>query len=121
MRKNLAFILFSILLVSCENTQKLLKSNNTKYKYTVAMDRFNRGKYFQAVPVIEHLLPLYKGTDTGEMLYFTLAEAYFKNDEFLVAAYHYKNYRDLYSTNPRQKMPCLKVPYAIITNLQDIP
>ncbi len=65
------------------------------------MDRYNRGKYFQAVPVIEHLISLYKGTDTGEMLYFTLAEAYFKNDEFLVAAYHYKNYRELYSTNPK--------------------
>jgi outer membrane protein assembly factor BamD len=94
----------SLILFSCVDTTKVLQSANKYYKYKTAMDLYHNGKYFQAVPIIEDLITNYKGTDTAEMLYYTLADAYFKNKEYIVAAYHFKNYKDLYSASPRSEL-----------------
>lgn len=78
-----------------------MKHPNVHYRYNMAMKWYAKKKYIQAIPLIEELISHYKGTDTAESLYFLLAEGYYKNEEYLVAAYHFKNYADLYSNKPR--------------------
>lgn len=65
--------------------------------------------YVQCIPVIENLLSAYKGTDTAEQLYFMLAESYFNNKDYIVAAYHYKTFKDLYSKNEKAEIASLRL------------
>ena len=78
-----------------------MKHPNVYYKYQTAMKWYAKGKYVQAIPIIEDLISHYKGTDTAENLYYMLAEGYYKNEEYLISAYHFKNYSDLYANKSR--------------------
>jgi outer membrane protein assembly factor BamD len=97
------------LLHSCVDSQRVLKSPDRHYKFAMANKWFNQKKFFEAVPVIEDLIGIYKGTDTAQMLYLMLADCYFLNKEYTVAAYHYKTYKDLYSKTPQAELASFKL------------
>jgi outer membrane protein assembly factor BamD len=97
------------LLSGCIDSQKVIKSNDRAYKYKMASQWFQQGKYIHAVPVIEDLMVIYKGTDTAPKLYFMLAESYYLNKEYTVAAYHYKTYKDLYGKTPNAEIATYKL------------
>lgn len=96
-------------LSSCKDAMYVMKSPNKHYKYAMAMKWNKEENYVQSIPVIENLLADYKGTDTGEQLYFILAESYFKNKDYIVAAYHYKTFKDLYSRNPNAELASMRL------------
>lgn len=73
-----------------------MKNPNVYYKYRTAKQWYAKGRYVQTIPIIEDLISHYKGTDTAEQLYYLLAEGYYRNEEYLIAAYHFKTYNDLY-------------------------
>ncbi|MCU0328567.1 MAG: outer membrane protein assembly factor BamD [Chitinophagales bacterium] len=95
------FLMLSLMTVGCVDTQKVINSNNKSYKFSKAKEWFEKKKYSSALPLIEHLIPYYKGTDTAEVLYFYLAESYFQSKEYFVAAYHYNNFNELYGKGTR--------------------
>lgn len=70
---------------------------------------YNKGKYFEAVPIIEDLMQYYKGTDTAELLYFMLADCYYLNKEYMISAYHYKTFRDLYPRSYKTEVASFRI------------
>lgn len=79
-------------MVSCTSTEKILKSSDSNLKYTKAMEWYNKGQYFKAIPVFEELMGLYKGEKSTEELYYYYCMANYKQGSYLMAAYHFKNY-----------------------------
>jgi outer membrane protein assembly factor BamD len=91
------FILFAL---GCSKYQKLLKSNDNSAKYEGAIKYYEKKDYQRAFPLLEELMPLYRGAEKGELIYYYYCNAnYFLND-FYVAAYHYKKF---YQTYPSSK------------------
>ena len=94
------FPLFSCILLlfhtSCESYQKVLKSNDLEYKYQKAQEYFNDEKYFKAATILEDLLSLYKGRPEVQDIYYLFAEANYKLEQYLISAYHFKNFHDTY-------------------------
>jgi outer membrane protein assembly factor BamD len=85
--------LLLLLLVSCKNTtEKVLKSSDTNYKYAKAMEWYDKGAYYKAIPVFEELMGLYKGAKTTEEIYYYYCMAQYKQGSYILAAYHFKNY-----------------------------
>lgn len=107
-----SFFLFSLiflLLQGCKDSQWVLKQTNKDVKYRYAMQFYNKQKFTEAIPIIEDLMGQYKGTDTSEQLYFMLAECYFYGKEYMVAAYHYKTFRDLYPRSYKSEVASFKI------------
>jgi outer membrane protein assembly factor BamD len=73
------------------------------------MDWYMKKKHYEVIPVIEDLMPYYKGSDTAERLYFMLADCYFFNKEYMVAAYHFKTFRDLYPRSYKAEVAAYKI------------
>lgn len=69
-----------------------MKSADLNYKYVKAMDWYNKGAYFKAIPVFEELMGLYKGAKTTEEVYYYYCMAHYKQGSYILAAYHFKNY-----------------------------
>lgn len=93
--KNFAHIILLFLvfvLASCNTTEKILKSSDNNLKYTKAIEWYNKGQYFKAIPVFEELMGLYKGEKSTEEIYYYYCMAQFKQKSYLLAAYHFKNY-----------------------------
>jgi outer membrane protein assembly factor BamD len=79
-------------MASCTSTEKILKSSDSNLKYTKAMEWYNKGQYFKAIPVFEELMGLFKGEKSTEELYYYYCMANYKQGSYLMAAYHFKNY-----------------------------
>ena len=86
------FIGLFVLISACSSTEKILRSADANLKYTKALEWYNKGAYFKAIPVFEELMGLYKGSKTTEEVYYYYCMAQFKQGNYVLAAYHFKNY-----------------------------
>ena len=99
MRKKLFFVslIVTLIFTSCSEYQKVLKSPNPELKYGKSIEYYESGEYLKALPLFEELIPLYKGTEKGQKLYFYYAYANFHLDDLYQAAYHFRSYASTYS------------------------
>lgn len=86
------FIALFVFGSSCSSTEKILRSADANLKYTKALEWYNKGAYFKAIPVFEELMGLYKGSKTTEEIYYYYCMAQFKQGNYVMSAYHFKNY-----------------------------
>jgi len=98
-RKYVFFVglIVSLFFASCSEYQKVLKSPNPELKYTKSIDYYEDGEYLKAMPLFEELLPLYKGTEKGQKLFFYYAYANYHIDDLFQAAYMWGSYASTYS------------------------
>lgn len=83
-------------LYSCDTPEKVLKSNDLEYKKVRAIEWYNKKEYVKCIPVFEELIGLMKGRESTEDLYYYYCMANYKQGDYLIAAYHFKNFYDLY-------------------------
>ncbi|MCS6818938.1 MAG: outer membrane protein assembly factor BamD, partial [Chitinophagales bacterium] len=95
------FLVVLFLFQSCDTPEKLLKSTDLDYKYKKAMLWYNKKQYYKCIPVFEELMGLYKGTKSTEDIYYYYCMANYKQGDYIIAAYHFKNFFDLYPNSPR--------------------
>ena len=102
MRRLLSFCLlafgFCLLLFisSCETPEKVLKSTDLNYKKSKAISWYNKKEYFKCIPVLEELIGLMKGRESTEELYYMYAMSNYKQGDYMISSYHFKNFYDLY-------------------------
>jgi len=95
MFKKTGFILLiSIVIVvaSCSKHQKLLKSTDNEMKYDKAIEYYEEGDYYRALQLFEQLIPVYRGTNKAEKLYYYYAYAYYHEREYIMASYYFKRF-----------------------------
>ena len=99
MRKVICSIVCALLLVSCGEYNKILKSTDYELKYDYAKKAFERKKYMQAATLLEELVAIFKGTDRAEESLYLLARSYYLNKDYITSGEYfqayYKNYPKL--------------------------
>ena len=83
MRKVICSIVCALLLVSCGEYNKILKSTDYELKYDYAKKAFERKKYMQAATLLEELVAIFKGTDRAEESLYLLARSYYLNKDYI--------------------------------------
>ncbi len=91
-------VAFCLLLIisSCETPEKVLKSTDLDYKKAKAISWYNKKEYFKCIPVLEELIGLMKGRESTEELYYMYCMANYKQGDYMISSYHFKNFYDLY-------------------------
>lgn len=100
MRKFLYFIPLFLLLCSCGEYNKVLKSKDIDYRFDYAKRAFDDRKYTQAATVLETVYTHLRGGPNGEEALFLLAMSYYENKDYLNSGVYFKTY---YSRYPRGK------------------
>ncbi len=90
--KLIIYALALITLASCSEYQKVLKSTDLNYKYEKAVEYYNAEEYNKAYPIFDELLTLYRGTRKAEDVYWYYAQTSYELGDYILAAYHYKNF-----------------------------
>lgn len=90
--KVLFLIPFLLFLAGCSKYQRLLKSDDYNAKYEAAIALYDKGKYERALPLLEELVPLFRGTDKAEKVYFYYCYTNYNLDFLYEAAYHFKKF-----------------------------
>jgi len=99
-KKSSLYLLFILMLsLSCSKYQKILKSSDVDLKYEAAQKYYDEGKYDRAIPLLEELIPLLRGTDRAEKVYFLYAYSNYQSNLLYAAAYHFKKFATTYPTS----------------------
>ncbi|MCS6992010.1 MAG: outer membrane protein assembly factor BamD [Chitinophagales bacterium] len=85
----------------CSTPQQARKADDPKARLQLAKKYFEQKKYYRALPLFDELMTYFRGTPEMEDLLYRLAWCHYHTGEFLVAAYHFKNYATTYADNAR--------------------
>jgi outer membrane protein assembly factor BamD len=86
------FIVAFLLLASCSDYEKLLKSDDFDLKSERAKAYYNEGDYARALPLLDQLLTVKRGTAEEEEIRYYIAYCYYGQSQFLIASALFKNF-----------------------------
>ncbi|MDR0412792.1 MAG: outer membrane protein assembly factor BamD [Dysgonamonadaceae bacterium] len=112
MKLNSRFICFSLLLIllsSCGEYNKILKSTDTMVKYEAAKRYFDAKKYSRAVTLFEEVVPMLRGSSHAEESLYLLAQTHYALKDYVSASEYFKRY---YTSFPRGEYAELSRFYA---------
>ncbi len=90
---------FAWLLTSCVSEyNQVYKTGNNTYKYEYAKQCFAQGKYARAIPLLQELVTIKKGSTEGEECLYMLAMSEYGLKDWETAAEYFKKY---YSSYPK--------------------
>ena len=83
---------FSFFLLSCNEYQKILNSDDNNLKYKTAEEYYNNGEYRRANRILEQLVPTYRGKPQAERLVYFFADSYFQTKNYYLASYQFESF-----------------------------
>ena len=97
MKKNILItLLAALLLSSCGEYNKLLKSTDYEYKYEAAKNYFAKGQYNRAATLLNELIAILKGTLNAEESLYMLGMSYYNQKDYQTAAQTFIQYYNVY-------------------------
>jgi outer membrane protein assembly factor BamD len=107
MRKHLVkllnFVLVALLLASCSNYQKVLKSTDYTLKRKTALELYEKKDYQRAYPLLEELVAITRGTAGAEDLYFLYCYCNYYLDDLISAGYHFEQFAKTYPASEKSE------------------
>lgn len=103
----LIIILTSLIFTTaCNRYNRLLKSNDIELKYEYAIKYYNEGNYNKSYPLLEEIIPLYRGTEKSEDLNYKYAYCNYYLSDFIMAGYLFQKFYNLFpaSKNAEEAM-----------------
>lgn len=88
----LSALLMVLLLASCGEYNKILKSRDPEEKYTYAKKYFDEKKYGRTTTLLEEILTSYTGTSKEQEILYLLGQSYFLNKDYTTATVYYNRY-----------------------------
>jgi len=85
-----------VLLSSCGEYEKLLKSTDYDLKKTKAREYYESGHYVRATELLTQILPRYRATEEAEDLNWINARSFYGMKDYYTAGSYFKSYIDQY-------------------------
>ena len=91
--KRFLFVLFSIVVLSgCSEYNKIVKGTDYNLKYEKAVEYYQKGDCFKALPLFEELMSYFRMTDKGEDVYYYYAKTQYCMKDYYLAGYYFKRF-----------------------------
>jgi outer membrane protein assembly factor BamD len=90
------FLIIGLLVSSCGEYEKILKSTDFELKKNKAKEYFDEGQYARATELLQQILPRYRATDEAEELIWMSAQSYYGMKDYLMAGGEFRSFADLY-------------------------
>ncbi len=90
------FLLIVLVLSSCSEYNKILKSTDRDLKYAYAKKYFEEGKYNRSITLLEELVTFMKGTAQAEESLYLLAQSYYNARDYYSATEVFTTYYNSY-------------------------
>lgn len=101
-RSFFALLLLVLTMVAACSPKNAIRPGDTlEVAFAKAKTLYDKGKYGEAARAFETVLSLGRGSDTAREAQYLLADSYFKNKEYLIAAAEYKRFTTFY---PRSEL-----------------
>ena len=91
-KKVISLFLLVVLLSSCSEYQKALKSEDVAVKFDMATKLYDTEKYDDAIRLIEQIAPTYRGKPQAEKLFYMFSQSYYKTKQYYLASYQFESF-----------------------------
>lgn len=98
--KSLPLLVVILMLASCTEYTKVMKSHDVDYKYEYAKKAYEQKKYMQAIQILQQVYTPLRGTANGEESLYLLAMSYYQNKDYDNSNLYFKTY---YTRYPKGK------------------
>ncbi|MDT0687264.1 outer membrane protein assembly factor BamD [Autumnicola psychrophila] len=116
MMKKGILLLCVLLIVSCGEYQKMLKSEDTGEKYAYAENLYNEGveedsnrKLRKALRLFEQLMPQLRGKPQGQRISYLVADAYYQVGDYLLASFEFERFLQTYPESEKAEEAMFKM------------
>ncbi|RTY95094.1 outer membrane protein assembly factor BamD [Flavobacterium sp. GT3R68] len=96
MKKFLFTLLIAIVLSSCSEYQKAIKSEDVAVKFDMATKQYEKGNYSKAIRLFEQIAPTYRGKPQAEKMFYMFAQSYYKTKQYYLAGYQFESFASGY-------------------------
>lgn len=104
MNKFTGILLFLFILSACSSSNIIRPGDTIDVAFEKAKNLYDEEKYTDAANAFETVVSIGRGTDVGEEAQFLLAESYFNNRRYMLAAAEYERYALFYPNSPRREI-----------------
>ncbi len=94
--KGFIILILTILVTSCGEYEKLLKSTDLELKKQKAGEYFDEGRYPRTSELLSQILPRYRATAEAEDLNWLNANTYYEMRDYIMAGSAYKNFAETF-------------------------
>ena len=88
-----------LLFVSCSEYSHIQKGRDMEAKLNLAIRLYEKGSYFKALPLLEELITVYRGTQKAEKTYYYYAYTNYRLGDYEGAAYDFDNFAKTYPSS----------------------
>ena len=87
---SVVFVLLIVVLTSCGDYNKILKSTDYEFKYKKAIEYYEEGEYVKAAGLFQELVNIYRGTSRADQIYYFYAKSMIGQKDYLMANHYFK-------------------------------
>jgi outer membrane protein assembly factor BamD len=116
--KNCLIVIASFLIVlsSCGDYNKILKSTDYEFKYKKAVEYYEEGEYVRAAGLFQELVNIYRGTTRADKIYYFYAKSMIGQKDYLMAGHYFKTLIDEFPTSEYVEEAQFMVGYCAYLN-----
>lgn len=103
MNKFISILTLFVLLTSCSEYQKALKSDDVTTKYELGNRLYEQKKYSKSIRLFEQIATAYRGKPQAEKLFYLFSQAYYKTDQYYLAAYQFESFVSNYPKSEKHE------------------
>ena len=103
MKQIFYILLLGVILHSCSDYQKLLKSESISDKFKAGDSLYQVGKYDKANKLFAQIVPNYKGKPQAEKLMYLYSSTFFKMKDYYVAGYQFERFVSSYPKSEKKE------------------
>ena len=92
MKKIVSLLIIIVLLASCNEYQKALKSEDPAVKLAMANKMYEAKNYNKAIRIFEQIASVYRGKPESENLYFMFSQSYYNTKQYYLAGYQFESF-----------------------------
>ena len=117
--KILFTLLLALLLASCGEYNKILKSRDAELKYTYAKKYFDEKKYGRTTTLLDEILSTYTGSSKEQEILFLMAQAYFYDKDYTTATQYYTRYYNKFPKGDYTELARFNAAYGLYLDSPD--
>ena len=101
--KRLTFLLSLLVLISCNEYQKVLNNGTASDQYKMAVKLYETKKFAKALRLFEKITPAYRGKPQMERIQFMIAQANFNIKSYSLAGYYFDRFTKNYPKSSKKE------------------
>lgn len=95
--KNICYtLLITLILSSCSEYQKALKSEDVATKFKLGTELYDTGKFGKANKLFAQIAPQYRGKPQGEKLMFMFSNSFYEMRDYYLSGYQFERFESQY-------------------------